>query len=190
MESNPNYINQEDFQMILDTIPELDIRKWKDVDIQYLFKILYHMALRPSEGIKLEKKDFDLKNRLVYLGKTKTSTSDRATIPKVFVNELAVYLETKEDGRLFPGLNYRTFWVWLKRLGVMLHIDAWQPENRLRMKENTVGHIFRKSWGKDALESLGYEKIDVISTHLRHTKPSMTFDHYLKGNIKKVHDTI
>ena len=190
MKSNPNYINQEDFDKILAAIPRLNIRKWDDNDIQYLMKILYHMALRPMEGIKLKKEDFDMDNRMVYLGKTKTSTSDRAVIPKAFLMDLDGYLWTKDEGRLFPGLTYRTFWVWCKRLGIDLSIEAWLPRNRERMKENTVGHIFRKSWGKDALEELGFDKIDVISSHLRHKKPSMTFDHYLKGNIKKVHDTI
>ena len=188
MESNPNYMNQDDFNKVLAAIPSLKIRKWKDKDIEFLMKILYHMALRPSEGIKLDKENFDLKNRLVYLGKTKTSTSDRAVIPRVFVAELEQYLISKNTGPLFPGLSYNTFWVWLKKLGIQLNIEAWLPDNRIRMKENTVGHIFRKSIGKDLMDA-GIE-IDIISKHLRHSKPSMTIDHYLKADIKKVHDTL
>ena len=188
MESNPNYINQQDFDLIIAAIPRLKIRKWSDYDVEYLFKILYHMALRPSEGIRLEKKDLNLKNRVCYLGKTKTEDHAYVTIPKVFINELSDYLKLKEDGPLFPGLEYRTLWVWLKRLGELLNIDAWQEGNRERTGENTVGHIFRKSWGKDAIENkIG---IDVISQQLRHTKISMTYDKYLKANKKKVHDTI
>ena len=106
------------------------------------------------------------------------------------MDDLAAWLETKEDGELFINLKYRTLWVWLKRLGKMLNIEAWMDGNRKREEELTVGHIFRKSWGKDMLDQLGYDKIDVISTHLRHKKPSTTFDHYLKGNIAKVKDTI
>jgi integrase len=83
MQSNPNYINPVDFNIILQSIPLLHIRKWDDKDIQYLLKILYHMALRPSEGIKLHKENFDLKNRTVYLGETKTSMSDKAIILRV-----------------------------------------------------------------------------------------------------------
>jgi len=190
MESNPNYINQDDFNKILHAIPQLGIRKWNNDDIVMLMKILYHMALRPSEGIKAKKEDFDLKNRFMFLGKTKTSTNDKAVIPKVFLEELSEYLASKPEGRLFPNLSYGTFWVWLGKLGILLNIEAWQAGNRENMKENTKGHIFRKSWGKDALESLGFEKINVISAHLRHKKPSMTFDHYLKGNIQTVKDTI
>lgn len=187
-DSNPNYMNQADFDRVLAAIPSLKIRKWSDYDIEYLLKILYHLALRPIEGIMREKKDFDLKNRVCYLGKTKTESHGRVTIPRVFVEELDLYLQTKEDGRLFPGLTYRTFWVWLKRLGVTLEIDAWTEGNRRRTGENTVGHIFRKSWGKDGLDN-GIP-IDVISKHLRHSKPSMTMDKYLKADLKKVHDTI
>lgn len=188
MESNPNYMNQYDFGKVLDAIPTLKIRKWKDDDIRFLMKILYHMALRPIEGITLEKKNFDLKNRMCYLGKTKTESHSKVVIPRVFIDELTVWINEKEDGSLFPGLKYRTFWVWLKRLGLMLDIDAWLPDNRIRTGENTVGHIFRKSWGKDALDN--DLKIDVISKHLRHSKPSMTMDKYLKADLKKVFDTI
>lgn len=188
IQSNPNYINQEDFERILAAIPTLKIRKWSDYDVQYLMKILYHMALRPIEGIMRNKEDFDIKNRVCYLGKTKTENHGRVTIPKAFVDELAIYLDTKDPGRLFPNLTYRTFWVWCKRLGMDLDIDAWKPDNRIRTGENTVGHIFRKSWGKDAMDQdIG---IDIISKHLRHSKISMTMDKYLKADLKKVHDTI
>lgn len=188
MDSNPNYMNQDDFNQVIAAIPRLKIRKWLDSDVEYLFKILYHMALRPSEGINREKKDFDIKNRLVYLGKTKTSKIDKAVIPKIFVDELAFWLSTKEDGRLFPDLKYITFWSWLTKLGVLLNIDAWQEGNRKRIGENTKGHIFRKSWGKDALENK--ISVAVISKHLRHKKPSMTIDHYLKADTQSVLDTI
>ena len=148
------------------------------------------MALRPSEGIKLRKEDFDIQNRFVDLGKTKTSEHDKAVIPKVFIEELTMYLDSKPEGELLVGLKYITFWTWITRLGKMLDIPAWKEGNRRRIGENTKGHIFRKSWGKDALNELGYEKINVVASHLRHKKPSMTFDHYLKGNIEQVKDTI
>jgi integrase len=188
MDSTPNYMNQDDFDAVIRAIPILHIRKWLDSDVEYLFKILYHMALRPSEGIKREKKDFDIKNRMVYLGKTKTNNNDKAVIPKIFVDELELWLSTKEEGRLFPDLKYITFWTWLSKLGLMLDIDAWKPDNRKRISENTKGHIFRKSWGKDALENK--VPVNVISKHLRHKKPSMTIDYYLKSDIKNVFDTI
>lgn len=190
MDSNPNYINQYDFDRIIAAIPTLKIRKWNDRDVEYLFKILYHMALRPIEGIKLSKEDFDIKNRFVYLGKTKTSNADKAIIPRIFEDELVLYLDSKEEGRLFPGLTYRTLWTWLKRLGKELDIDAWKKGNSAKQGEKTVGHIFRKSWGKDALNELGMDKIDIIAQHLRHKKPSMTFDHYLHANIEKVKSEI
>jgi len=110
------------------------------------------MALRPSEGIRLHKENFDLKNRVVYLGETKTSMSDKAIIPRIFHEDLTAWLETKQEGELFVNLKYRTLWVWLKRLGKMLNVEAWLDGNRAREQELTVGHIFRKSWGKDMLD--------------------------------------
>lgn len=187
-ESNANYMNQEDFEKVLAAIPLLHLRKWSVYDVEYLMKIAYHLALRPTEAIMREKKDFDIKNRMCYLGQTKTEGHGRTVIPKIFVEELELYLMSKKDGRLFPGLTYHTFWVWLKKLGEMLDIDAWKDGNRIRTGENTVGHIFRKSWGKDKLDE--GVAIDIISKHLRHAKPSMTIDHYLKADLKKVHDTI
>ena len=64
-------------QLIIETIPDLKIRKWIDEDIQMLFKILYWGALRPSEGLKLKKEDFNITNRTIHLGKTKTRKNCR-----------------------------------------------------------------------------------------------------------------
>ena len=65
--------------MALATIPELKIRKWLDIDIVMMFKIMYFCALRPGEAIKLKKEDFDIESREVYLGKTKTHKEDYAS---------------------------------------------------------------------------------------------------------------
>ena len=114
MRSTNNYLNQEDFQRVIDEVPNLYIRKWVDDDIQMLFRILYWCALRPIEGIKLSKEDFDLESRKIYLGKTKTHINDVAPIPAIFIPELESYLYSKDEGRLFPGLSYNTFYPWLK----------------------------------------------------------------------------
>lgn len=191
MDSTINYINPADFNRILDAIPSLKIRKWKDKDIQMLFKILYWCGLRPGEGIRLEKKDIDIKNQIIYLGKTKTRTIDKAKIGKLFLDELDEWLQIKEDGPLFPGLNYHVVWVWIIRLGIILDIEAWKvPE--YKSGEKTKGHIFRKSVGKDMLDGLygeNNQKITVIAGLLRHKKVSTTMDHYLKASEKAVHDS-
>ncbi len=64
-----NYINRDDFERILDTIPLFGIRKWLDDDIKILFQIMYYSALRPGEAIRLKKEDIDIKNQTIYLGK-------------------------------------------------------------------------------------------------------------------------
>jgi integrase len=186
-------MNQQDFAKVLDEIPRLFIRKWYDEDIKMLFSILYWCALRPIEGINLRKEDFDLQSRKLSLGRTKTKLNDIAPIPSIFVPKLANYLEFKEDGRLFEGLTYNTFYPWLKKLGKLLDIPAWTTPQDIT-GEKTVGHIFRKSIGKDMLNGIHLTKngtkfsIPVISKQLRHSKPSITIDSYLKSTIETVLD--
>jgi integrase len=188
MDTTPNYMSMADFDRVIAAIPSLKIRKWKDIDIEYLFKILYHMALRPSEGIRVHKEHFDIRNRVLYLFQTKTEKHGQTTIPRVFVDELELYLMTKEPGPLFPGLSYINFWYWISKLGEQLQIDPWLAGNRLKTGELTKGHIFRKSWGKNAVND--NISIAVISKHLRHSKTATTLNSYLKADLKQVHDTI
>lgn len=192
MEDADNYISVETFDRIIDTVPQLKIRKWIDEDVQMLFKIMYYSALRPSEAIKLSKEDFDFKNRFIYLGKTKTKkTGDKAPIPRMFVDELKSYITKKQEGRLLPGLTYDTAYLWMKRLGVMANVPAWIiPQSK--SGEKTVGHGMRKSVGKHMFEGIYGEKnqnVAVISGLMRHGKPSMTFDNYLKLKVETVKES-
>ncbi len=189
--STMNYINRDDFERILDTIPQLGIRKWLDDDVKILFKIMYYSALRPMEAIRLDKDDIDIKNGTIYLGKTKTKTIDTAQIFHGFSEELEEWLWDKDDGRLFVDLTYHRVYEWIARLGKMLQIQAWLiPEHK--SGEKTKAHIFRKSIGQDMVNGMYGEEaqnISVIASLMRHSKPSMTMDHYLKVNkdtLKKI----
>ena len=112
-------------EVILNYIPSLMIRKWKD-----------------SEGIYLKKESFNLEDREIYLGQTKTKKNDVAHIPHIFIDELRTWLIFKEDGRLFDGLKYNTAWKWLDRMGRDLDIKAWQVTES-ESNEKTKLHIFR-----------------------------------------------
>lgn len=189
--STTNYINQEDFTRILNEIPTLKIRKWLDDDIEILFKIMYYSALRPMEAIRLKKEDIDIKNGIIYLGKTKTKTIDTAQIFYGFSDELELWLSFKDNGRLFPDLTYHRVYEWIIKLGKILNIQAWViPESK--SGEKTKAHIFRKSIGKDMVNGMygiDAQNISVIASLMRHSKPSMTIDHYLKINkdtLKKI----
>ena len=192
MQDTYNYTSPETIKVIVDSVEKLNLRKWEDQDVQMLFKIMYHSALRPSEAIRLEKRHFDLERREIFLGKTKTKLGDKAAIPKSFVPELYQWLVTKEEGRLWPELQYRTFYNWLDKLGAICHILAWQtPQNESH--EKTKGHIFRKSFGKDMIAGTFGERakdINIIAQHMRHKKPSTTMDHYLKLTLEGVKDAI
>lgn len=190
-DSTINYINQVDFERILDEIPSLGIRKWLDDDIKILFKIMYYSALRPMEAIRLKREDIDINNGVIYLGKTKTKTIDKAQIFYGFSDELELWLSFKDEGRLFPDLTYHRVYEWIVKLGKKLNIQAWIiPE--YKSGEKTKAHIFRKSVGKDMINGMygsDAQNISVIASLMRHTKPSMTMDHYLKINqdtLKKI----
>jgi len=183
-------MNLRDFNIVLDMIRILKIRKWLDEDIQMLFKILYWCALRPTEGIKSKKSDYNFTNRTVKLGETKGKKNQFALIPQRFCTELEDWLVEKDE-ILFPGLTYDTFYRWIMRLGVICHIEAWTTPQSIT-GEKTKGHIFRKSIGKamvyGEITRENGEKIEIpiISKHLRHKKPSMTIDHYLKASMAQV----
>lgn len=187
MQSRFNYMNPEQLDLVIQHIPDLGIRKWYDRDIAQLFKNLYWLALRPVEGIMLKKEDFNLSEKEVYLGKTKTRKQDFAAIPPPYIPELSRYLSTKKPDRLLPGLTYKTFYPWLKRLGEICDIPAWTTPAS-ETGEKTVGHIFRKSLGKDMeIGTHGKKfKYPVISKQLRHKKVSTTIDSYLKLGIESV----
>lgn len=183
-------MSPKQLDLVIQHIPDLGIRKWYDRDIAQLFKNLYWIALRPVEGIMLKKEDFNLLEKHVYLGQTKTTKQDYAPIPDPYIPELSRYLSTKEPDRLLPGLTYKTFYPWLKRLGEICNIPAWTtPQSE--SGEKTVGHIFRKSLGKDMMIGTHGKKfeIPIISKQLRHSKPSITIDHYLKSSIEAVKES-
>ncbi len=191
MEAQFNYMSPGQLEQVISAIPELKIRKWIDYDIGYLFKNSYWLALRPVEAINLKKEDFDLLNKQCFLGQTKTIKYDYAPIPDPYLKELSRYLEQKEEGKLLPGLSYHTYYSWLKRLGKLCDVKAW-TEPQKDTGEKTVGHIFRKSIGKDMLygnvpSNPGKKfEIPIISKQLRHKKPETTLNSYLKAGIESV----
>lgn len=170
LRAKTNYITQDQLKQIIEAIPRLKIRKWKDEDVQMILKVCYWSALRISEAIRLKAEDFDLDRTEIYLGQTKTNKEDYATIPRLFIPELANYLKGKE-GPLLKDLEYNTVYKWIIKLGKMLDIAAFTT-NQSITGEKTKTHIFRKSMAKDMLygtHTPGRKApINVISRQLRH----------------------
>jgi integrase len=184
MRATVNYMPREQFDQVLSYIPNLHIRKWKDQDIQMLFKLCYWCALRIGEALRLKAEDFDLELAKLYLGNTKTNLNDDTAIPRYFIHELELWLDDKQ-GVLFPGLTYGTCIKWIQRIGKELDILAW---NTLQQDtgEKTKSHIFRKTVGKDLLYGTYGQKapLPTISKTLRHKgrNPLTSTVHYLKAS--------
>jgi len=187
MRASSNYMPPEQFALVLETIPSLRIRKWKNDDIVMLFKIAYWCALRISEAARLTAEDFDIEMKRVYLGKTKTETAGKATIPEAFLPEITEYLSEKK-GQLFPKLNRFIVSNWINRLGKMLDIPAWTTPQAIT-GEKTKSHIFRKSVGKDMIYgTYGVKQpLNIVQRKLRHTTLNMT-TRYLKVEDEDVKD--
>lgn len=163
------------FKEIIESIPTLQIRKWQDLDVEFLFKISYWCGLRMKEACKLTKEDFDLYEKEVYLGTTKGKKNQSAVIPINFIPELRSYLDKKQKDRLMPNCNPQIVRIWCRKLGVLLDIPAWTtPQSETG--EKTLTHIFRKSIGKDMLYGT-YGKVaplNIVQRQLRHSSIETT----------------
>ncbi len=173
----------DQFNLVIESIPLLHIRKWKDLDIEMLFNCAYYMALRPTEAAKLHAESFDLETKRVFLGKTKTEKAGLSIIPALFVPELDIYLIGKE-GALFPGVNRFIIDNWTRRLGKILKIKAWTTPQSVS-GEKTRGHIFRKSMAKDMISGTFDGKkapISIAMKQLRHKSPTTFFKYIQIGS--------
>ena len=192
MHDTANYASPETIRRLIANVPRLKIRKWQPEDVQMLFRIMYYSALRPSEAIKLEKKHFDLERREIFLGKTKTRINDKALVPRQFLPDLEDWLSSRPDGRLWPDLQYKTLYRWLIALGKICKVPAFETR-QAASHEKTIGHIFRKSMGKDMVAGMYGDRasdVNVVAKHLRHKKPSTTIDSYLKLTLEGVKDAL
>ena len=191
MRSTNNYINPEDFQRVLDEIPQLKIRKWSDEDVRMLFRLMYWGGLRFDEAIHLEFHDIDIEQGLIHLAKTKTEKNVIAVIPEQFLEKVIPWILEKDDGPLFSGLTYGTAIVWINRLGKKLNLRCW-VESQEKTGEKTKSHIFRKSVGKDMLYGTHVKNqkkapLSVISAKLRHKNLGVT-SKYLKTGYQEEQD--
>lgn len=187
MKPKANYMDPDQFTILLAAIPRLNLRKYDDEDVRMLFKIAYWCGLRITEACRLKAEDFDLAGRELFLGKTKTKKLDYAPIPAVFIPELEDYLRNKTG--LINGSNRNTVDYWLRKLGKMLNITALTTPQK-ESGEKTKCHIFRKSIGKDMIYgSKGMRKapLNVVMKQLRHTNIATT-SKYLQVGLEDVKD--
>jgi len=155
-----NYISPQELQSMIDYIPELMLRKYRVIDVEYLYRISYWCGLRITECCKLKTADFDLASKIVFLGKTKTKKHDKAQIPDPFLPALKKYLARHKPGFLIPGCNRFIVHQWLTKTGEALQIKALTTPQEVT-GEKTKCHIFRKSIGKDMLAGTWGVKADL-----------------------------
>ncbi len=185
MKARSNYIPPDRFEDILNHVKDLEFRKWKDVDVIMIFRIARMCCLRMIEATRLKAEDFDLNEKEVYLGKTKTNPEDYAAIPEDFISELREYLSNKGGLLLDPIPSRVTVHYWIEKLGAICNVKAWQtPQSE--SGEKTKMHIFRKSMAKDMLIGEFGDKapLSTVMKHLRH-KSLDTTSNYVKADIEE-----
>ena len=182
LKAKSNYITPDQFESMINFIPELRIRKWKDLDVEYAFKIAYYSALRlGAEVADRTKEDFDLERQEIFLGKTKTSLNDYAPIAPPFIPELKLYLSGKAPLEpILKDCDAQNMYKWLMKMGEELKIEALITPQSIT-GEKTKLHIFRKSMLKDMFYgTFGMTaNIGQAQSQARHKNP-MTTGRYLR----------
>jgi integrase/recombinase XerD len=179
VEGRRNYLSQEQFDKLIEHIPDLNSRKWTNEEIEFLFKLSYWCGLRISEAVQVRKEDVNLTERDILLKKVKGGKNELVKIPPIFISELRQFLEKRDDDFLFFGCNRAIVHYWLKKLGTSLGISALVTPQSIT-KEKTKTHIFRKTIAKDFFEGKFGKPalITLVQKKLRH-KDTMTTWKYL-----------
>ena len=174
-----NYLTPAERQAIQDFVPELHVRKWRAVDIQWAFLIAYWGGLRIDEVPRLRERSFDFTRRTIYIpGRTKNKSNVRP-FPASAVAPLRVFWEERRadmgDVPLLPNCTTDRIYRWLKQIGKALDIPALTTPQE-SSGEKTVCHAFRKSMAKDMLWGTHGKKatIDQVQAQLGHSNPIMT----------------
>lgn len=177
LKAKTNYITPEQFGSIIKYIPELKIRKWKDIDVEYAFKIAYYTASRlGGDVIDRTKEDFDLDNQEMYIKKSKTSKNEYVPIAPLFIPELRLYLQTKAPLEpILKDCDPQNPYKWLIKIGDALRISALTTSQEIT-GEKTKLHIFRKSMLKDMYYGTFNETANLgqVQSQARHRNPVTT----------------
>lgn len=137
------------------------------------FRILYGCGLRISEGVELERRDFDLDKRTVNIRNTKTNEYPLTTVLPYDVEILENMFKTHSKfEKLFP-IDRNIAWLYAKQAGQLGGLKIFQTHER-RNIDGVWTSIFRLSCSKRMFEQNA--SIELIQRKLR-KKPSKVINH-------------
>jgi integrase len=171
-----NYLDPETFyNKFLFWLQRLDpfvnsIKKPPMSAMQFVWaaELQYGCGLRVSEMLNLEKKDFDLKHRILIIRNPKTAKGkiQKTTILPYHIRGLEIFLELFKDGdKIFPT-SRQTIWKYYKNAGAVAGLNIFESQNE-RDIANIWTHLLRKSCSK-RMQALGASR-ELRMRKLRHS---------------------
>lgn len=186
-----NYLTPSDFQRFIDCIAKLEVYHsdysshavMSSFDFKLLYSITYYCALRISETINLEKRDFNIDRRILTIRQAKTGKNQKTSIPLPLIKLLATRWDSLNE-KLFD-VSRQSVWHYGKQIGKLAGLNVFESQEK-REIEGVWTHLFRKSYAKWMLEvGASIPLIQVKLRHKGHKDLGSTFT-YIKPDINKL----
>ncbi|MCS3901044.1 tyrosine-type recombinase/integrase [Methanococcus voltae] len=170
------WLTKEELKVFIETIEYSEHKLF--------FKMLYGMALRVSELLKIKVQDLQLKEGVCKLWDTKTDYFQVCLIPDWLINDIKEYIALKSldsSQELFKFNNRKYVWELAKKYSKMAELD-----------KDISTHTFRRSRALHLLnDGVPLEK---VSKYLRHKSIGTTMSYIritvvdLKQELDKIDD--
>jgi len=187
MSEQDNYISPSGLVLFLDAIPKLSCYYGNfqkpplaAFQLQLLFKLCYYCALRISEALNLEKRDFDLEHKTLRIRNAKTGKgkTQKTSIAPPIIKDLKSYFSLHSVDQLFK-CSRQTAWKYAKEAGEIAGLKIYD-ELEERSIAGVYTHIFRKSYAKFMENEGANPSLIMIKGRW---KPSAMYQTYTKPSI-------
>jgi len=151
-----NYLNLKDLDLFLKAIPKISQftskfakPRMKAYEVQMFFKIMFFTALRVTENINLQKRDFDLKHQILTVRnpKTKKGKTQFTSIPPPLHHDLEIFLARYSDDEQIFRITRGTARQYAKAAGEKADLDVYEVLEEKKI-EGVYNHMMRKSYAK------------------------------------------
>ncbi len=159
----------------------------KQYELYLLFAFMNETGMRISESLRLEIKDIDFKNRIIYV----PNKIKKTLIEELHLSKKAVELlkELVELAKLRANNKQKVFkWTESSRSRINSHLNKYLEELNIKVEMNGT-HLFRKSFISKQSNKENFQIIQFMQlTRLKDIKTAQ--EHYNKANKKLLHNLL